>query len=68
MEVVTRRTGVPAEESAEREHIVEGLVKALSMIDKVIEVIRRRRRRRRPAALIKKPFAFSEIQANTFST
>jgi DNA gyrase subunit A len=65
MEVVTRRTEYRLGEARKREHIVEGLVKALSMIDKVVALIR-------GAAdvdaartgLMAKPFGFSEIQAN----
>jgi DNA gyrase subunit A len=64
-DVVKRRTEYRLKRAKEREHIVEGLVKALGMIDKVIELIRgaadvdvAR------AGLMKKPFDFSEIQAN----
>jgi DNA gyrase subunit A len=65
MEVVTRRTQYRVDKAREREHIVEGLVRALDMIDAIIELIR-------GAAdvdaartgLMAKPFEFSEIQAN----
>ena len=65
MEVVTRRTQYRIDKAREREHIVEGLVRALDMIDAIIELIR-------GAAdvdtartgLMAKPFEFSEIQAN----
>ena len=65
MEVVTRRTQYRIDKAREREHIVEGLVRALDMIDAIIELIR-------AAAdvdaartgLMEKPFEFSEIQAN----
>ena len=65
MEVVTRRTQYRVDKAREREHIVEGLVRALDMIDAIIELIR-------AAAdvdaartgLMEKPFEFSEIQAN----
>jgi DNA gyrase subunit A len=65
MEVVTRRTQYRIDKAREREHIVEGLVRALDMIDAIIELIR-------AAAdvdvartgLMAKPFEFSEIQAN----
>src|SRR6185295_17433351 len=39
-DVVKRRTEYRLKRAKEREHIVEGLVKALGMIDKVIELIR----------------------------
>src|SRR6266508_1909786 len=65
IEVVTRRTQHRIDEARRREHIVEGLVRALDMIDAVIELIR-------GAAdvdaartgLMTTPFEFSEIQAN----
>jgi DNA gyrase subunit A len=65
VEVVTRRTQYRIDKAREREHIVEGLVRALDMIDAIIELIR-------AAAdvdvartgLMAKPFEFSEIQAN----
>src|SRR4051794_35562664 len=40
MEVVTRRTQYRIDKAREREHIVEGLVRALDMIDAIIELIR----------------------------
>jgi DNA gyrase subunit A len=64
-EVVTRRTEYRLRRAKEREHIVEGLVKALGMIDKVIELIRKAADVDvARAGLMKKPFGFSEIQAN----
>src|SRR5581483_3509128 len=41
MEVVTRRTEHRLKRAKEREHIVEGLVKALGMIDKIIDFIKK---------------------------
>jgi DNA gyrase subunit A len=65
VEVVTRRTQYRVDRARERAHIVEGLVRALDMIDAIIKLIR-------GAAdvdaartgLMAKPFEFSEIQAN----
>jgi len=65
MEVVTRRTEYRLKKTKEREHIVEGLVKALGMIDKIIEHIKKSADVDvARAGLMKKPFDFSEIQAN----
>jgi DNA gyrase subunit A len=65
MEVVSRRTEYRLRRAKEREHIVEGLVKALGMIDKVIELIRKAADVDvARAGLMKKPFGFTEIQAN----
>jgi DNA gyrase subunit A len=65
MEVVRRRTEYRVEKARERAHIVEGLVRALDMIDAIIELIRAAADvDEARAGLIAKPFEFSEIQAN----
>jgi len=64
-EVVRRRSEFRLRRAKERAHIVEGLVKALGMIDKVIELIRKAADVEvARAGLMKKPFGFTEIQAN----
>jgi DNA gyrase subunit A len=65
IEVVTRRSQYRLDRARARAHIVEGLLKALDMLDLVIATIRRSEDR--PAArtaLMAEPFSFSEIQAN----
>ncbi len=65
VEVVTRRTESRLRKAKDRAHIVEGLLKALDMIDLIIELIRGSADR--PAArvgLMVAPFEFSEVQAN----
>jgi DNA gyrase subunit A len=65
MEVVNRRTEYRVERARERAHIVEGLVRALDMIDAIIELIRGAADvDEARAGLMAKPFEFSEIQAN----
>jgi DNA gyrase subunit A len=65
IEVVTRRTQYRLRKAQEREHIVQGLVRALDMIDAVIALIRGAEDvDTARAGLIAKPFEFSEIQAN----
>jgi DNA gyrase subunit A len=65
IEVVTRRTQYRLRRAQDREHIVEGLVKALDMIDAVIALIRGAEDVDvARAALMAAPFTFSEIQAN----
>jgi DNA gyrase subunit A len=64
-EVVTRRSEFRLARARERAHIVEGLLKAIEMLDAVIEAIRNSDDR--PAArqaLMAEPFSFSEEQAN----
>jgi DNA gyrase subunit A len=63
--VVTRRTQHRLEKAEARLHIVEGLVKALDMIDAIVKAIRASKDR--PAArtaLMGSRFGFSEVQAN----
>src|SRR4051812_35150319 len=63
--VVTRRTQYRLEKAQARLHIVEGLVKALDMIDAIVKAIRASKDRADARdALMAKPFEFSEIQAN----
>ncbi|HEV2310976.1 MAG TPA: DNA gyrase subunit A, partial [Acidimicrobiia bacterium] len=65
MEVVTRRTEYRLRRAREREHIVEGLCRALDMLDAVIKLIRGAADvETARAGLMAKPFDFSEIQAN----
>jgi len=65
LEVITRRSNFRLRKAKDRAHIVEGLLKALDMIDRIIDLIRGSADR--PAArggLMAEPFSFSEIQAN----
>ncbi|MGH9292743.1 MAG: DNA gyrase/topoisomerase IV subunit A, partial [Acidimicrobiales bacterium] len=65
IEVVTRRSQYRLRRAEARAHIVEGLLKALDMLDQVIAAIRASDDR--PAArstLMAAPFGFSEEQAN----
>jgi DNA gyrase subunit A len=65
IEVIRRRSEYRLRKARDRAHIVEGLLKALDMIDAIIATIRASEDR--PAAreaLMVEPFEFSEIQAN----
>src|SRR5882672_7171670 len=63
--VVTRRTQYRLEKAQARLHIVDGLIKALDMIDAVVKAIRASADRAAARdALMSKQFGFSEIQAN----
>ena len=62
--VVTRRTRFRLEKAEARLHIVDGLVKAVEMIDAIVKAIRASRDRGAALAkLMSEPFDFSEIQA-----
>jgi DNA gyrase subunit A len=64
VEVVRRRSQYRLGKARDRAHIVEGLLRAIEMLDAVIATIRRSDDR--PAArdaLMAEPFSFSEVQA-----
>ncbi|MHB1088338.1 MAG: DNA gyrase subunit A [Acidimicrobiales bacterium] len=65
IEVVTRRTQFRLRKAEARAHIVEGLLKAIDMLDQVIAAIRGSDDRGEArSALMAAPFEFSEEQAN----
>ncbi len=65
VEVVTRRTQFRLRKAEARAHIVEGLLKAIDMLDQVIAAIRGSDDRSAArASLMSPPFDFSEEQAN----
>ena len=64
VEVVTRRSEHRLRRARARAHIVEGLLKALDMIDAIIATIRQSESRATARdALMAAPFEFSEVQA-----
>ena len=64
VEVVTRRTQFRLDKANRRAHIIEGLLRAIDMLDAVIAAIRNSDDRpAAQAALIAEPFSFSEEQA-----
>jgi topoisomerase IV subunit A len=62
-EVVTRRTKYELDKAKERQHIVEGLMKALSILDEVIATIRASKDKRDAKDNLIAKFAFTEAQA-----
>ncbi|MGH9015502.1 MAG: DNA gyrase subunit A [Acidimicrobiia bacterium] len=65
VEVVTRRTEFRLRKTKERAHVIEGLVKALDMLDAVIALIRGADDvDTARTGLMAEPFSFTEIQAN----
>ena len=65
IEVVTRRSKFRLRQAADRAHIVEGLLKALDLIDQIIALIRGCEDRGDAlSGLQAEPFEFSERQAN----
>jgi len=65
VDVITRRTEFRLKKARDRAHIVEGLLKALDMIDAIVALIRASADRGDArAGLMAEGFGFSEIQAN----
>lgn len=62
-EVVTRRSTFDLEKAQSRQHIVEGLMKALSILDEVIAAIRASKDKRNAKDNLMAKFAFTEPQA-----
>jgi DNA gyrase subunit A len=64
IEVVTRRSEYRLKNARERAHVVEGLLRALDMIDAIITLIRGSESADAArTALMAEPFEFSEVQA-----
>ncbi len=64
VDVITRRSMYRLRKARDRAHIVEGLLKALDMIDAIIAAIRASADRSAArTALMAEPFEFSEVQA-----
>ncbi len=62
-EVVTNRSNYELKKAKDRQHIVEGLMKALSILDEVIATIRASKDKRDAKDNLKQNFAFTEAQA-----
>lgn len=67
-EVVRRRTEFDLAHAKARYHIVEGLIKCLSILDEVIKVIRASKNKADAKQNLVKEFAFSEEQAEAIVT
>ncbi|WP_078553485.1 DNA topoisomerase IV subunit A [Bacillus alkalicellulosilyticus] len=67
-EVVTKRTAYELRKAKERAHIVEGLIKAISILDQVIETIRASKDKRDAKNNIIEKYAFTEVQAEAIVT
>ena len=67
-EVVTRRSEFELSKAKERQHIVEGLIKAISILDEVISTIRASKDKRDAKSNIIAKFQFTEAQAEAIVT
>jgi len=67
-EVITKRTKFDLEHAKARLHIVEGLIKCLSILDEVIRVIRASKNKADARENLVKEFSFTEAQAEAIIT
>ncbi len=67
-EVILRRTEFDLEHAKARYHIVEGLIKCISILDEVIRVIRASKNKADAIVNLVKEFAFTEKQADAIVT
>lgn len=63
-EVIEKRTKYNLKKDQDRQHIVEGLIKALSILDKVIKTIRASKNRKDARDNLVKEYGFSEKQSD----
>ena len=67
-EVITNRTKFDLEHAKARQHIVEGLIKALSILDEIIKIIRASKNKSDAKDNLIKEFQFTQIQAEAIVT
>jgi topoisomerase-4 subunit A len=67
-EVITKRSLFELKKAEEREHIVEGLIKAISILDEVIDTIRASKDKRDAKNNLIERFDFTEPQAEAIVT
>ncbi len=67
-EVIIRRTEYELEKAKERAHVVEGLIKAISILDEVIQVIRSAADKKDAKSRLEETFAFTSVQSEAIVT
>ena len=67
-EVITRRTEYELDKAKARYHIVEGLIRAMSILDEIIKVIRSSKNKADSKENLIKKFEFTDIQAEAIVT
>ena len=67
-EVITRRTNYELEKAKARFHIIEGLIRAMSILDEIIKIIRASKNKMDSKQNLIKEFGFSELQAEAIVT
>lgn len=67
-EVVSRRSTYELKKAQERQHVVEGLIRAISILDEVIETIRASKDKRNAKDNLISQYQFTEAQAEAIVT
>lgn len=67
-DVITRRTQFNLQKAADRQHIVQGLIKAMSILDQVIATIRGSKDKKDAKANLVADYDFTEAQAEAIVT
>ncbi|CCV64586.1 DNA topoisomerase IV, subunit A [Alteracholeplasma palmae J233] len=67
-EVITNRSNFELEKALKRQHIVEGLIKMVSVVDEVIKIIRSSKNKADSKENLCKRFDFTELQAEAIVT
>lgn len=67
-DVITRRTQFNLKKAADRQHIVQGLIKAMSILDQVIKTIRGSKDKKDAKQNLVSQFDFTELQAEAIVT
>ncbi|RRK10958.1 DNA topoisomerase IV subunit A [Lactiplantibacillus garii] len=67
-DVITRRTQFNLKKAADRQHIVQGLIKAMSILDQVIKTIRGSKDKKDAKQNLVAQFDFTELQAEAIVT
>src|SRR5699024_1716755 len=62
-EVITRQTQIDLKKAKERSHIVEGLIKAISILDELIQTIRSPKNKSNAKEKIKREYNLTEAKA-----
>ena len=67
-EVITKRTNYDLNMAKKRMHVVEGMIKAISILDEVIKTIRSSKNKADAISNLQKEYDFTEIQADYIVT
>lgn len=67
-EVITNRSNYELERAKKRAHIVEGLIKMVSVLEEIIEIIRKSNNKAESKLNIQNKFGFTDIQAEAIVT